>query len=878
MKTMAKFGVKCVGWLAGAVLSVSLVLTACGSDSASQPTANAGEAGASDAGASALYGGEAGNSNGEGGAAPVATGDLACVTNADCKGELAVCDPVLGCVACIYDWDCPAAHRCDDHQCFKKQECSENAPCEKDSAHPLCDPIQKVCVGCRLDGDCKDGQRCGASRCEATEACTNSKNCTVGKVCDRVLGVCVACVGDGDCGAGSACVANSCVPECNSDKVCLGIGLLCDPKLGRCVECTSQADCPGDYFCSAAGVCMADVCQAGQGRCENLTTHGTCSVAGDKFDNATCQGGTSCQEQGEMADCETWVCTPSAVTCAQDKGSVVTCSEDGLSVEKTEPCGAGQACVNAACKDVVCPPSGAVCDGSDLYSCDATGTVKTKVKTCLTNFTCDTATVSCLPPACSANSPVCDENKATTCAADGSGPLPGGTACADGKACYQGSCQSIVCSGAYQCVDGTLLKCGNNGTAGTIQSLCGAPGLCDAVAAKCLTPKCTPNAFACNGAVAAHCKADGSDYEAGGTDCAAQSLVCDSGGCLPKVCKPSTYFCQDGSPWQCSASGATYVPSDTCQANEYCLDGASQCLFDKCTAGSSVCNSNVATTCAADGSGPVAGGVDCALTGKQCVAGACKDIVCTKGSLACQGEALYQCNDSGTGTTLYQNCQLSQFCDSSGETAACVPDVCSAGGLGCNQEVVSTCASNGGSWTNPGTNCSTSNQLCGYGGTCAAQEVTVQGTPTYSNFFSTGGSLLASFRVTTPRKLTLLEAYASVPGLQKFTWVVYLKRSNSNTFDLVYQKVTAQSSPALGWVGSGAISYTFATGKTYAIGVHIAGASSSYSGLAPAALAKAGFITTPGSFLFSEGAKPATFITPGATSYAPYVRFSTALP
>ncbi len=874
-----------LSWVVGVLLAASLAITACGSDSSTgggggpSTSGAAGEAGAVDSiGGAGSAGADTG---GDAGMSPVEPGDLVCTSSADCKGDKPVCDPVLGCVACIYDWDCPANDRCEANQCYAKKACTESKECKSEAQRPLCDPVQKVCVGCRADGDCGQGERCAGSSCEQLEACTNSHDCGHGKVCDRQLGACVACVVDGDCGPGDACVADACVPTCKSDKQCLGIGLLCSQELGRCVECVNQADCPSDYYCGSASKCLPDVCAQGDAHCNGGHTLSSCSLLGDQFEDATCASDTACSEDNPTtAACAPLVCEPSSVQCTADKGAVVTCSDDGLSVKKTDPCGVGQACVSAECRDVVCPPGEDLCEGSDLLSCNASGTQKTKITTCGLNYKCDAQAGACTPPQCVAGTHLCDGNTATVCAEDGSGPAPGGTLCSNGMACSAGSCLPVVCTGAYQCTDANLFKCANNGTSAQLQSICSAPGLCDAAGAKCLTAKCTPGAFACDGNIATRCKSDGSGYEAGGTDCSLSNLACDGGGCLPKVCTSNATFCQAGSPNVCNAAGTTYAPSDTCTASEYCDPSSKFCLTDKCTASAPVCSGNLLTTCAADGSGPIAGGTDCSASGTLCVAGACKAVVCAKGTLSCQGEALYLCNESGTGTTLYQTCAVSQFCDTSAEVATCAADICSAGGLGCSQEVISTCGANGGSWTNPGTNCATNGQVCVLGGSCAAQEVAVAGSNTYSSISYSGGLQLSGFRALSSRKLTQIEINASVSGVQKLTWVVYQKRVGSEAYDLVYQRVTAQSAPSIAWLSSGALDFNFVAGKSYAVGVHITGNSSVSSGYGYGALpAKAGFIAAAFNYTQNSSTnQPASTLNPSTnTYYNSYLRFTTAV-
>src|SRR6478736_325902 len=879
--TMSKWASKRrVLWVVGLMLGGSALVSACASDESAPPTTadagardDAGSAGVGEAGASHVG---AGGDQGDGGAAPVNPTDLVCTSNADCNGVKPVCDPVQGCVACLFDWNCPANHRCEANQCFKKQACTETSDCTHDE-QPVCDPVQGMCVGCREDSECGDDQRCAGSRCTPLEKCKNSHDCSEGRVCDRVAAACVACVVDGDCGAGNACVADTCVPTCTSDKECLGIGRLCDLTAGRCVECVKQTDCPDAYFCGAAGICQLDVCEQGTSRCNGSHTLASCTLLGDRFEDSTCSSNSACTEDGSKASCTPFVCNPSSVTCATDGSAIVTCSGDGLSVKSTAPCGAGKTCVAGACQDVICPPATFSCDGSDLYACNQNGTAKSKTTTCGKAFRCDAESGSCVALNCTPGAAVCDGNAPTTCALDGSGPVPGGIACADGSACTTSGCLPIVCTGAYQCnADGSLYKCSNNGTTATLSNRCNYQSLCDAVGAKCITPTCTPGAFVCNGNVATRCKADGSGYESAGTDCTTQNLVCDGGGCLPKACTPSTIFCDAGNPLQCNAAGTTYTPTDTCATSEYCSASSTTCLADKCSANAAVCNGNLLTTCAADGSGPVAGGTDCTESGKLCVAGACKPAVCTPGSLSCQNDALYKCDTTGTGTTLYQTCSTSQFCDASEEAPTSATDICTAGALGCNSEVVSTCGSNGGSWTNPGTNCAASSQVCVVGGSCAAQEVSTQGSSSYNDIF-TSTTQLSAFRALNARKLNKLEIYGSVSGLQKFTWVVYQKRANASSYDLVYQSVTSQTALNADWVASPALNFTFSAGKTYAVGVHITGPARiafAYS----TTTAKAGFITAPAAAQVTDGTQPsATLSSLPTSSYQPYLRFTTAL-
>jgi hypothetical protein len=879
MSSVRWFGVGSgTSWVAA--LLFALASAACGSD-ANPPS----PAGAGGEGGEPVVESQAGEASvGEGGAgSPVTPGDRVCKDDQDCATrEKPVCDQVLGCVACQYDWDCPAGHRCQDNECFEKQPCAADGDCRKDVVHAVCDAVQQLCVGCREDAECGDGKRCEASECVAFEACRNSRDCRDGKVCDRAVGACVSCVVDGDCGAGSACVNDACVPTCASDKDCLGVGLLCNQQINRCVECLSHQDCPEQYHCAAGGRCALDACQQGQTRCENEHTLGTCSMAGDVFIGSTCAGDTRCAEQDELtAACTPLACAPGGSACDADGNAVEHCSGDGSKIESVEPCGEGKTCDGGACVDVVCAPGTFACkNGNSLYECNANGTLLAFKQSCgNTNyFACDQAAGQCRAKTCSFDEPICEGNFATQCAEDGMGGEPGGEDCdATGQVCYEGYCQKKLCSTPFVCSGSLLQSCRGNGTELVVVSDCGFAALCDQSAGKCIQPTCTPGAFACNGNVATRCKADGSGYEAGGVDCSQTEQVCDGGGCLAKSCAASATFCAGGNPQKCSPSGATYEPTDTCTAGEYCSEGLSTCQLDKCTAGSPVCNGNVVTTCASDGSGPLAGGTDCSATQQVCEAGACKSVVCTPGAKTCQGEAVYACNAKGTGTSLWSTCASSTFCDASSGTAECVADTCSAGSLGCNGEVISTCSANGGAWLNPGTDCKASGQVCTSSGTCAAGEFASQGSSNYSSFNYTNRLYYGGFRVLTSRKLGKLEIYATFKGLQKLTWVVYQKRAESNNYDLVYQKVTAQTTGGAAFIASPALDYVLEKGKTYAVGVHIAGTAVVYYSYTPAL--KAAFLTAPfGSYGGTGATQPdATItVTSSSDSYYPYLRLTTA--
>ena len=192
---------------------------------------------------------------------------------------------------------------------------------------------------------------------------------------------------------------------------------------------------------------------------------------------------------------------------------------------------------------------------------------------------------------------------------------------------------------------------------------------------------------------------------------------------------------------------------------------------------------------------------------------------------------------------------------------------------------MSTCGANGGSWINPGANCKTTGQVCILGGSCAAQEVAEQGGNS-SMLNYQDDTQLSAFRAVTARKLSKLEIYASVAGLQKFTWVVYQKRSGAVAYDLVYQMVTSQTALSPGWIASPPLNYNFVAGKSYAVGVHITGSSTvsySYSSPARAAFIASSFAASSWDAASSGSPRPTLSSLSADSYYISQLRFTTSV-
>lgn len=177
----------------------------------------------------------------------------------DC-GAVSTCDPVLGCVECATDEDCPAtAGFCVHGGCAR------------------CRP------GRELDGgvsDCRGSEVCHAPDFSCRARCERSADCARGDVCDEVSGACLGCRSDADCtdaADGRHCnlAVHRCV-ACTSNETCPATQPRCRLSTGACVACTSNEDCgrkepvcdPRTFTCRAG--CTGDAHCPGQ-RCDTKT-------------------------------------------------------------------------------------------------------------------------------------------------------------------------------------------------------------------------------------------------------------------------------------------------------------------------------------------------------------------------------------------------------------------------------------------------------------------------------------------------------------------------------------------------------------------------------------------------------------------------------
>jgi hypothetical protein len=236
-----------------------------------------------------------------------------------------------------------------------------------------------------------------------------------------------------------------------------------------------------------------------------------------------------------IAHCSPWICEPGTVGCALMEEKVVACSADGLTATVKTACDTiGQVCAGGACAPMVCPAGKRFCQQNELRACSPKGDSSTLEVACTSYQYCDSASVSCKDQVCSPNLPACNDGIATTCNADGSGYVAGGTDCTVGaQTCYQGTCRTLACTpNAYYCEAGNVRHCSASGLTSTPYQTCTPNQYCDPTnPPTCRTRRCTPGLPACDANVATTCNSDGSGYTGTRTDTTTFLQICTQGTC-----------------------------------------------------------------------------------------------------------------------------------------------------------------------------------------------------------------------------------------------------------------------------------------------------------------------------------------------------------
>lgn len=681
-----------------------------------------------------------------------------CASSADCSAPRPVCDVRRDvCEECVYDSDCAELSECVNYRCSPYTPCNNSLDCSTDE---VCDEARDRCVDCLTDSDCTEEEWCNVDACEPRTTCDSDKDCTPsGRLCQPERSLCVQCLDHDDCpgeyfcSARLECAVDVCIQGggicdgrdvllCNrigdgyeprqcgfettcasdgngfascSDWVCAAGMKYCDGE--RAVDCAadglsvvSQENCADGDVCSG-GECKPVICAPYKYYCEeNEIFH--CSPDGtNSTSSAQCLPSQYCEDGRAM--CLNDACTAGALGCVGSR--LATCSEDGSGFEPgaTDCADSAAACVSGACVPTVCVANSYFCGGDGhVHKCTTNGTASSLYDICPTSQYCTEGDPSCNSDLCSAGLSMCDGTRATTCAADGSGPALGGTECANtGQVCVSGICVAKICEpNSFYCADGHVQRCASNGASTSRYDTCSTTEYCTNGDSTCNYDVCTNGAASCDADTARKCKADGSGYEAATTDCSLTGDVCAQGFCLPKVCEKNAYFCQDGNVQRCDAYGASATLRDTCTQSEFCRDGTSSCLRDVCTADEAICNGDVATTCSADGGTPKPGGTDCAATGQVCQGGVCKPKVCTPSEYLCAAGNVVRCDAEGAGTALYDTCTAAEFCKPG--QSYCAADVCENDAKLCAGDIATQCEADGSALEAGGTDCSASGKNC----------------------------------------------------------------------------------------------------------------------------------------------------------------------
>ena len=666
-----------------------------------------------------------------GGAPEPCSGGYACFDASSCRKQ------------CSQDAHCAPGHYCAGAKCTPQHQdgesCSTDQECE--SAHCGGGTCCSGAECCTKDEDCDDGDPCSDDLCVAF-ACTHEPNAApcVEPTCDGQVyvpsstcqdGTCMPPAATADCSAAASgadpCLIYGCDASfgCTVDAapagllcsvgVCSGSILVVPPGqcdgAGQCVEPSASVECPGGYACKDASSCRtscADDAQCAEGF---ICTNGACEPRRD--DGAACDAASQCASD----HCAGGVCCSGGDCCVADE----VCDDGNPCTDDTcvsfacdhqpnaAPCGVPACDGNlrrgtATCSGGACQEGPVVedCSGSDpclVYGCVAdTCTVELAGadKPCGDGFCAGSTLTSGL---------VCDV--AGSCVpGDGTGPCPGGFACANGTSCRTSCVDTSHCRADFYCKSGVCLPKSDNGETCTSSAQCGsghcANGFCCASGkccggndAQCAAAKCGPDGFTApeTCSVAFECVTPSPVACAGDNPCMQYGCV-PSFGCT----EVPTVGASCGVP---VCAGSVLTPGSTCDEQGECLpDGASapcpgllRCDDDTvclqwctdhahcvdgtyCDAGTCVpkqstghCESDVecasgycanGACCVDDGTSPV-----CCVSSDDCAPPLCAGLTYTSGATCdqdnrCQPGETFDC--SGTEPCLEYGCNPATGC------------------------------------------------------------------------------------------------------------------------------------------------------------------------------------------------------------------------
>lgn len=521
-------------------------------------------------------------------------------------------------------------------------------------------------------------------------------------------------------------------------------------------------------------------------------------------------------------------CEPGDRSC--DGPSVRLCDDDGAGTTIVQTCELAETCVAGSCEAIACAPGERSCRDGQVVECNDLGTDVSPIKTCKPDEYCieQDGSALCNPTVCVANEPLCINQVATTCKADGSGPAPGGETCGGSAVCSGGECVDRLCTpGEKLCQHDDVYVCTSNGASATLFFECGADETCDPELAACRPRLCEPGKLGCDDTRIAKCNATGLGWEQQGTDCDDTDQICVNGSCKTQTCVPDSTFCKNYDVYQCDEHGVTSSLSHDCPNNtQHCAPyytNTAYCTYNNCTPGAPMCSGNALSKCADDGSGVAPGGTDC---GDQvCSNAACQPKVCTPGQYFCHEGDIAYCYD-GVEYSMQQVCGNDASCGQEGNGFVCVAHACKPAAAACVANQVGTCASDGRSLASVTQNCANSGQICSSASSCGPTATDTLGISEELTTFGTDRLIGNIIDVTSNRELTLLEANLVLASPRSLRWVI-LEHITGYSYDVVYDKVLANQSGS-GYLSSGPISYTLQAGHRYLIGVAVSG-----GGMAP---------------------------------------------
>lgn len=545
------------------------------------------------------------------------------------------------------------------------------------------------CQPCLFNVECGSGNLCQQGVCMPRLACESAMSCSEAAPACTPLGFCGQCATNADCGNVGACAGGQCAATCETNDSCPE-HTHCDPGLHACVQCSDDSDCPKSLSCKNFR-CEGDVCTPGQARCETgLNATLTCNDAGSREVPFFCPEGKHCSDPGDgKAQCAKEICAPNSGSCDADGVTLVRCDNTGLKTQALDCSKEDGACLNGACVGVVCKPGERKCSGGTVIECSWNGTELLPVDTCSPQEHCDEGSKSCELDTCSAGEAVCDGNRKTVCADDGSVPQDGGTDCEeDDKICIGGECREILCQSDYFCENGDVYRCADQGTTVTLHDDCNTSEYCTSGMSTCQPTVCPPNQKYCDENEALECNTEGSGTIGEGMSCGDD--ICINGECVPVVCERGTSTCRDNKIYSCSYSGTQEFLTTTCAENQYCSSGSTSCLPDQCVASQTSCQGNSLVACDSEGKWIPSSAEPCGE--RVCSGGVCKDKICSGYHCGEDGN-VHSCTSDGLYSYVYDVCGANEYCIDG--NSSCAAQSCTPGAPMCSNNSVTSCAPNG---------------------------------------------------------------------------------------------------------------------------------------------------------------------------------------